>query len=229
MAVMRPAQKGKTPIVALVVSGKRYLALVRETQGGNFPPSWIENTEEEGIWFSTGVQNEVIDGTQGEFDANVFRGSGSPVCPPSISRMAPQDLLATPTSRRSCFLSDRELLETPRLARSVRSLNLNELLATPRRSPSCSHSSSNCRVASAKGILQQKLQGLKKKTRLRAKTWRCPECDHMIKIHNQTTTGKYNYLDIPRHWRKFHPDVHLEQMEVAKKNGHRISGLGIRK
>lgn len=104
IAVMRPTEKGKSPIVPLVVSGKHYLPLVKETSKGGFPVSWVQHTEDEGIWFSTGVQNEVIENSPPMISAAAFRGSGSKASPSKSTRSNSSlrlDLLATPVSKKS--------------------------------------------------------------------------------------------------------------------------------
>lgn len=62
-----------------------------------------------------------------------------------------------------------------------------------------------------------------------AKQWRCPECQHIVKLQTSTYNGLPNYVDIPRHWRKFHKDIYVQTMVSNRSVGHRISGLGLRK
>lgn len=42
IAVMRPSQPGRCPIVPLVVSGRRYLALIRDAAKGPYPIAWMD-------------------------------------------------------------------------------------------------------------------------------------------------------------------------------------------
>eukprot|EP00438_Fugacium_kawagutii_P035309 Skav215257 [mRNA] locus=scaffold811:341510:355193:- [translate_table: standard] len=231
MAVMRPSEAGRTPILPIVLTGRHYMPLIREGNT-NFPLDWITHEAEEGVWYSVGVQNEVIEASQERINSAIFRGAGGSA-PRTSSKtpMTERDLsdvemmLRTPRSYKSSkSLSTDGMLMTPK---SAKSLMTNQLLATPKTVKSKKEEMEGDSTKKKKGIKVLKKHLKKNKERKSgAASWKCSECGLTIPI--QSVNGRVNYGDITAHLRRFHAHVYLEKRQKFAKAGYKCgSGMTI--
>eukprot|EP00438_Fugacium_kawagutii_P001277 Skav218594 [mRNA] locus=scaffold3628:37675:44778:+ [translate_table: standard] len=214
VALLRPSKPGKHVVLPLVFYGRHYMALVRDGIGA-YALDWVHNKLPEGAWVSEGIQNDIIEASQGSISTSLFRGAGADTPrTPARNKNSDEDLealLRTVSSRKSDE-GIQQLLKTPSMAATPKSAK-----SSGRAEPEETDLEHLLKSCTRRATKLDKGSGKKK--------WRCPSCSHTIEIVPKA--GKV----ISQHLQKLHFAQWRSTLETNRKDGtaSKNSGLGLRK